>query len=170
MKKLFSGGLIVSVLLAGAILATPTTASAHKLYTNPRALRHHQYWYSCQQNVDGQWGYSRLHFTKHGLHTAYKKNRNGKWHHYNYAPKSYVLQKHHGWYRFGQYGSDELYMYEAKMSWLNLDGHRHWTLSTFDFSDNSGHVRNHAPYTMWIYTTYLNDEGWYYDLNHEPHF
>ena len=168
MRKLFMLSLLVSSLLVGMAVTTDHAQAQTRYKTNPWTLRHHKYWYSYQQTVNGQWNYSRLHFTKKTVYFAYKTKRSGKWHHSHISPKHYFVTKHNGWYHFGYKGTDMINTYEMRAGWKSLDGHKHWTLSLLDFSNNRGGLQVNPPYTMWIYTTYLNSEGWYYDLTHEP--
>ncbi|KRK95937.1 hypothetical protein FD25_GL002398 [Levilactobacillus acidifarinae DSM 19394] len=159
----------MSSLLVGAVMTT-TTVQAKTYRTNPWTLRHHRYWYSYQQDVNGHWHYSRLHFTKKTVYFADKTKRTGKWHHSHISPQHYFVTKHNGWYNFGYKGTDIINTYVMRAEWKNLDGHRHWTLGSVDFSNNRGGLQVDPPFTTWIYTTYLNSEGWYYDLTHEPNF
>lgn len=59
--------LVASAGLFASITPTMTANAKTKYYTNPYTLRHHKYWYSCQQDYNGNWNYSRLHFAKHSV-------------------------------------------------------------------------------------------------------
>lgn len=168
MQKALIVGLLASGWLLGATVTTVDANAQTRYRNNPWTLRHHKYWYSYQQDVDGKWNYSRLHFTKKTVYVAHKTKRTGKWHQWHISPKHYFVTKNHGWYHFGYYGTDMINTYVMRAGWKSLDGHKHWTLSSLDFSNNRGGLQVDPPYTMWIYTTYLNSEGWYYDLYHEP--
>lgn len=169
MKKIVYATLAVSVALTGLIAITPTTTAnaKTKYYTNSKTLRHHKYWYSYQNAYTGKWSYQRLHFTKHSAYFASKTKRHGKWHHSHIAAKHYFVRKSHGWYTFGTRNSDDVY--QVKPSWRNLNGHKHWTLGEFDPSNDAGGY-GQAPFNVWIYTTYLNNQGWYYTINNHPKF
>ena len=169
MKKIVYTTLAIGLALTGLGVANPTTANAKtKHYTNSKTLRHHKYWYSYQNAYSGKWHYQRLHFAKHSVYIASKTKRHGKWHQRHITAKHYYLRKHNGWYTFGTRNSDDVY--RVKASWKYLDGHKHWTLNEFDPSNDNGGYQMSAPYTVWIYTTYLNNQGWYYNINHVPHF
>jgi len=169
MKKIVYSTLAISAVLTGLVALTPsTTASAKtKLYTNSKTLRNHKYWYSYQNAYTGtgKWGYKRLHFSKHSVHFATKTKRNGKWKHAKIAAKYYYVRHHNGWYEFGARESDDVYL--IKPSWRYLNGHKHWTLGEFDPSNDHGGY-GQAPYNVWTYTTYMNNKGWHYTINHQP--
>ena len=160
---------VITLLLSTLLIAPATTANAKiKYYTNPYTLRHHKYWYSYSQDYTGHWGYYRLHFTKHSVQFASKKHRNGTWHHSRIPAKAYFINKRKGWYTFGTRQSCDTY--SVKPSWSYLDHHKHWTLGEFDPSNNNGGYQLHAPYTVWIYTTHMTNDAWYYTINHYPKF
>lgn len=160
--------LVASAGLFASITPTMTANAKTKYYTNPYTLRHHKYWYSYQQDYNGNWNYSRLHFAKHSVFFATKTNRKGNWHHSHIRAKYYFVRKHNGWYTFGTRNSDDVY--HVKPSWRYMNNHKHWTLGEFNPSNNDGGYQINPPYTVWSYTTFMTKDGWYYTLNHLPNF
>jgi len=167
MKSIPTTCLFAGVLLTGLILtAGPTTASAKThYYTNPRVFRQKTYWYSRQES-NGHYTYQRLHFTKHSVYFAHKSSLAGNWRHSHIAAKHYIIQKRHSWYVLGYRNSDAtLYI---KPTWRTMNHKKQWTLSNFDVSNGHGGYQTQAPYTVWIYSSYLTHNAWYYTTNRGP--
>lgn len=159
----FAGMLVASVF---AVAPTTTANAKTKLATNPYVLRHHKYWYS-RQYSSGHYTYHRLHFTRHAVQLAWKSRLKGQWHHSQIKAKYYsIVKRQHGYYCFGTRNSDDTTY--VKPQWKNFGGKRHWTLGNFDVSNGNGGYQMSAPYTVWIYTTYLTHNAWYTTTSTTP--
>ncbi|MGX6428076.1 hypothetical protein [Levilactobacillus yonginensis] len=170
-KYIVSIALLIALFL-GVSAAMPTSASA-KTYTNPKTLRRHD-WYSNHEDVAGKWRFWKVHFAKHSVYEYSKTNRNGKWHRSHIKASRYFVRKanHKHWYTYGFRGSDTAFMSSVRtMSIKNTgagaDSKTHWTMVSFDMSNNKGGFKKGAPYKCWEYFTKMKYVSSNYEFYHE---